>query len=444
MHINVIGAGLAGCEAAMQIASRKINVHLYEMKPKKRTAAHHTDMFAELVCSNSFKAMRVESAAGLLKEEMRRLDSFLMKYADTCKVPAGGALAVDRDIFSLSVTQAIKSNSYIQVLNEEVSEIPEGEITIIASGPLTSDSLAESIVKRFGSSLSFFDAAAPIVTADSIDMDNAFFASRYDKGDSDDYINCPMNKEEYELFYNALISAQRAPLHDCDVSNPKVYEGCMPVEVMAQRGEGTLRFGPMKPVGLINPKTGHRPWAVLQLRKENTAGATYNLVGFQTNLKFSEQKRVFSLIPALHNAEFVRYGVMHRNTFLNSPQILNSDFSVRDNKNLFFAGQITGVEGYMESAASGIIAALNACRLAMDKPSVTLPNDTMIGALSRYISNPGVDKFQPMGANFGILPELENRPRDKRERGMAYSSRALESLDRFICENVAGGLVCEL
>lgn len=444
MHINVIGAGLAGCEAAMQIASRKINVHLYEMKPKKRTAAHHTDMFAELVCSNSFKAMRVESAAGLLKEEMRRLDSFLMKYADTCKVPAGGALAVDRDIFSRSVTQAIKSNSYIQVLNEEVSEIPEGEITIIASGPLTSDSLAESIVKRFGSSLSFFDAAAPIVTADSIDMDNAFFASRYDKGDSDDYINCPMNKEEYELFYNALISAQRAPLHDCDVSNPKVYEGCMPVEVMAQRGEGTLRFGPMKPVGLINPKTGHRPWAVLQLRKENTAGATYNLVGFQTNLKFSEQKRVFSLIPALHNAEFVRYGVMHRNTFLNSPQILNSDFSVRDNKNLFFAGQITGVEGYMESAASGIIAAINACRLAMDKPSFTLPNDTMIGALSRYISNPCVDKFQPMGANFGILPELENRPRDKRERGMAYSSRALESLDRFICENVAGGLVCEL
>lgn len=444
MHINVIGAGLAGCEAAMQIASRKINVHLYEMKPKKRTAAHHTDMFAELVCSNSFKAMRVESAAGLLKEEMRRLDSFLMKYADTCKVPAGGALAVDRDIFSLSVTQAIKSNSYIQVLNEEVSEIPEGEITIIASGPLTSDSLAESIVKRFGSSLSFFDAAAPIVTADSIDMDNAFFASRYDKGDSDDYINCPMNKEEYELFYNALISAQRAPLHDCDVSNPKVYEGCMPVEVMAQRGEGTLRFGPMKPVGLINPKTGHRPWAVLQLRKENTAGATYNLVGFQTNLKFSEQKRVFSLIPALHNAEFVRYGVMHRNTFLNSPQILNSDFSVRDNKNLFFAGQITGVEGYMESAASGIIVAINACRLAMDKPSFTLPNDTMIGALSRYISNPCVDKFQPMGANFGILPELENRPRDKRERGMAYSSRALESLDRFICENVAGGLVCEL
>ena len=284
----------------------------------------------------------------------------------------------------------------------------------------------------FGSSLSFFDAAAPIVTAESIDMEYAFCASRYDKGDGDDYINCPMNKEEYETFYNALISAERAPLHDCDVSNPKVYEGCMPVEVMAQRGEGTLRFGPMKPVGLVNPKTGHRPWAVLQLRKENKAGNMYNLVGFQTNLKFPEQKRVFSLIPALHNAEFVRYGVMHRNTFLDSPRILNSDFSVKDNHSLFFAGQITGVEGYMESAASGIMAGINACRVAEKKSTITLPNDTMIGALSAYISDSSVKKFQPMGANFGVLPELENRPRDKKERGAAYSARALESLDNYL------------
>lgn len=438
MHINVIGAGLAGCEAAMQIASRKINVHLYEMKPHKKTPAHHTDMFAELVCSNSLKALRVESAAGLLKEEMRRLNSFLMKCADTCRVPAGGALAVDREFFSASATQGIKNNPYIKVIDCEVTEIPENEITIVATGPLTLEPLAEYIKNMFGTSLSFFDAAAPIVMADSIDMEYAFFASRYDKGDGEDYINCPMNKEEYEIFYNALVCAERAPLHDCDVNNPKVYEGCMPVEVMAQRGEGTLRFGPMKPVGLINPKTGHRPWAVLQLRKENTAGAMYNLVGFQTNLKFPEQKRVFSLIPALHNAEFARYGVMHRNTFLNSPKILNSDYSVKENNHLFFAGQITGVEGYMESASSGIMAGINACRVLNDKKTLTLPENTMIGALSRYISNPSVDKFQPMGANFGVLPELENRPRDKRERGAAYSQRALENLDKFIIENAVG------
>lgn len=438
MHINVIGAGLAGCEAAMQIASRKINVHLYEMKPQKKTPAHHTDMFAELVCSNSLKALRVESAAGLLKEEMRRLNSFLMRCADTCRVPAGGALAVDRELFSAAATQGIKNNPYIKVINTEVTKIPENEITIVATGPLTSEPLAEYIKNMFGTSLSFFDAAAPIVMADSIDMEYAFFASRYGKGDGEDYINCPMNKEEYEIFYNALVCAERAPLHDCDVNNPKVYEGCMPVEVMAQRGEGTLRFGPMKPVGLINPKTGHRPWAVLQLRKENTAGAMYNLVGFQTNLKFSEQKRVFSLIPALRNAEFARYGVMHRNTFLNSPKILNSDYSVKENKNLFFAGQITGVEGYMESASSGIMAGINACRILNGKKTLTLPETTMIGALSEYISNPSVDKFQPMGANFGVLPELENRPRDKRERGAAYSQRALEDLDKFIIDNKIG------
>lgn len=435
MYINVIGAGLAGCEAAMQIASSGIKVRLYEMKPHKKTPAHHTDMFGELVCSNSLKAMRVESAAGLLKEEMRRLDSFLMKCADKCRVPAGGALAVDREVFSKLVTDGIKRNPNIEVINEELTEIPDDSITVIASGPLTSDALADSISKMFGDSLSFFDAAAPIVTSESIDMDYAFCASRYDRGDGDDYINCPMNKEEYETFYNELVNAERAPLHDFDVNNPKVYEGCMPVEVMAQRGEGTLRFGPMKPVGLVNPRTGHRPWAVLQLRKENSAGTMYNLVGFQTNLKFPEQKRVFSLIPALCNADFVRYGVMHRNTFICSPKVLNSDFSVKENKNLFFAGQITGVEGYMESAASGIVAGINACRRLENKPTLSFPVETMIGSLSAYISDPSVKKFQPMGANFGVLPELENRPRDKKERGMAYSMRALDSMDKFIKDN---------
>ncbi len=435
MYINVIGAGLAGCEAAMQIASRNIKVRLYEMKPHKKTPAHHTDLFGELVCSNSLKAMRVESAAGLLKEEMRRLDSFLMKCADKCQVPAGGALAVDRDIFAKLVTDEIKNNPNIEVISEEITEIPDDAITIVATGPLTSDSLAKSIQNMFGDSLSFFDAAAPIVTAESIDMEYAFYASRYDRGDEDDYVNCPMNKEEYELFYNELVRAERAPLHDFDVSNPKVYEGCMPVEVMAQRGEGTLRFGPMKPVGLVNPKTGHRPWAVLQLRKENSAGTMYNLVGFQTNLKFLEQKRVFSLIPALHKADFVRYGVMHRNTFICSPKVLNTDYSVKENNKLFFAGQITGVEGYMESASSGIVAGINACRRLLDKPTLSFPKETMIGSLSSYISDPTVTKFQPMGANFGVLPELENRPRDKKERGAAYSMRALEALDKYLEEN---------
>lgn len=436
MRINVIGAGLAGCEAAMQIADRGIGVNLYEMKPQKRTPAHKTDLFGELVCSNSLKAMRVESAAGLLKEEMRRLNSFLMKCADKCRVPAGGALAVDRDIFARLVTEGIEAHPNIEVIHAELTEIPADGITIIATGPLTSDDLAEDIEKRFGGSLSFFDAAAPIVTAESIDMDYAFTASRYDRGGDDDYINCPMNKQEYETFYQALINAERAPLHDFDVMNPKVYEGCMPVEVLAQRGEGTLRFGPMKPVGLTDPRTGHRAWALLQLRKENAAGTMYNLVGFQTNLKFPEQKRVFSLIPALHRAEFVRYGVMHRNTFICSPRILYSDFSVKENNSLFFAGQITGVEGYMESAASGIMAGLNAARRLLGQKTLTLPEDTMIGALSRYISDPSVKKFQPMGANLGVLPELAKRPRDKRERAAAYAYRALDSLDKFLIENI--------
>ena len=433
MHINVIGAGLAGCEAAMQIASHGIKVHLYEMKPNKKTPAHHTEKYAELVCSNSLKAMRVESAAGLLKEEMRRLDSFLMKCADACKVPAGGALAVDRDIFSSLATEGIKSSELIEVYEEEVCEIPKDEITVVASGPLTSEPLAEYIRGMFGSSLSFFDAAAPIITAESIDMEYAFCASRYDKGDGDDYINCPMNKEEYETFYNALISAERAPLHDCDVSNPKVYEGCMPVEVMAQRGEGTLRFGPMKPVGLVNPKTGHRPWAVLQLRKENKAGNMYNLVGFQTNLKFPEQKRVFSLIPALHNADFVRYGVMHRNSYMDSPNLLEQTYRSKKQPNLFFAGQMTGVEGYVESAASGLVAGINAARLFKGESEAIFPETTAIGSLAHYITHADSKHFQPMNVNFGIIKELEGeRIRDKKARYEKIAERALSDLEKFL------------
>ena len=416
----------------MQIALRGINVRLYEMKPNKKTPAHSTDKLGELVCSNSLKAMRVESAAGLLKEEMRRLNSFLIKCAEQCRVPAGGALAVDREIFSDLITKGVMDNPLIEVISEEIAEIPNDAVTVIATGPLTSDALAQKIKELTGNTLSFFDAAAPIVTAESIDMEYAFFASRYDKGDGDDYINCPMNKVEYDTFYNELISAERAPLHDFDVQNPKVYEGCMPIEVMAQRGENTIRFGPMKPVGLINPKTGHRPWAVLQLRKENAVGTMYNLVGFQTNLKFPEQKRVFSLIPALHNADFVRYGVMHRNTFICSPKCLNADFSFRENKNLFFAGQLTGVEGYMESAASGLIAGINAANTVLGKNTIVLPKETMIGALAGYISDETVSNFQPMGANFGVLPELVDRPRDKKERGAAYAKRAVEALDRYI------------
>ena len=430
-RVTVIGAGLAGCEATWQLIKRNIPVRLVEMRPKKESPAFHTDRFAELVCSNSLRSNAMNNAVGILKEELRQMDSLIMKSADMHAVPAGSALAVDRETFSQYITDTIKNHPLVEVVNEEMTSLPEGPC-IIATGPLTSDSLAKAI-HDFTSedTFHFYDAAAPIIEKDSIDFSKAYYKSRYDKGEAS-YINCPMNKEEYEIFYNALISAERAPLHDCDVSNPKVYEGCMPVEVMAQRGEGTLRFGPMKPVGLVNPKTGHRPWAVLQLRKENKAGNMYNLVGFQTNLKFPEQKRVFSLIPALHNAEFVRYGVMHRNTFLDSPRILNSDFSVKDNPNLFFAGQITGVEGYMESAASGIMAGINACRVAEGKSTITLPNDTMIGALSAYISDSSVKKFQPMGANFGVLPELENRPRDKKERGAAYSARALESLDNYL------------
>ena len=434
MRANVIGAGLAGCEAAYQLAKRGIKVKLYEMKPVKRTPAHKSDLFAELVCSNSLKAARVASAAGMLKEEMRMLDSLLMKCADKCTVPAGGALAVDRDIFSNLVTEEIKNNPNIEIINEEIDTLDFDDPTVIATGPLTSDVLSNAISEKFGTSLSFFDAAAPIVKAESVDMTSAFFASRYGKGEGDDYINCPMNKAEYEVFYNELINAERAPLHDFDVNNPKVYEGCMPVEVMAQRGVDTLRFGPMKPVGLTDPATGHRPWAVLQLRRENSKGTMYNLVGFQTNLNFPEQKRVFGLIPALKNADFCRYGVMHRNTFINSPTLLNGDYSLKNNNSLFFAGQITGVEGYMESASSGLMAGINCARFIKGKTTVVLPETSMIGALSRYISDETVTNFQPMGANMGVLPELLDRPRDKKLRAEAYANRGIEDLNKYIEE----------
>ncbi len=432
MYINVLGAGLAGCEAAWQIAERGIKVRLFEMKPKKKTPAHKSDDFCELICSNSLKAARVESAAGLLKEEMRRLGSLLMSCADSCTVPAGGALAVDREKFSAMVTAAIRSHSLIEVIEEEVTEIPEDAITVIATGPLTSDALAEKIIERCGGSLHFFDAAAPVITAESIDMENAFTASRYDKGGDDAYINCPMNKEEYEAFHATLVSAERAPRHDVDVMNPKVYEGCMPVEILAQRGLDTLRFGPMKPVGLRDPRTGHRPWAVLQLRTENSEKTMYNLVGFQTNLKFPEQKRVFGMIPALKNAEYVRYGVMHRNTFLNSPKVLTADYSMKDDPNLFFAGQMTGVEGYMESASSGLMAGINAVKQARGEETLILPVETMIGALADYIANAQTKDFQPMGANLGILPPLETHIRDKKERAAAYANRGLKKLDEYL------------
>ena len=435
-YINVVGAGLAGCEAAYQITKRGIKVRLFEMKPRMKSPAHHTDDFSELVCSNSLKAQRTSSAAGLLKEEMRRLDSLLLRCADKCSVPAGGALAVDRTLFSQMVTAEIRNNPLIEVVEGEVREIPEDAITVVATGPLTSESLCADIFGKRGDSLSFFDAAAPIITAESIDREASFSASRYDKGGEDDYINCPMNKEEYEVFYDALITAERAPLHDFDVQDPKVYEGCMPIEVMAQRGKDTIRFGPMKPVGLRDPRTGHRPWAVLQLRKENAEGSMYNLVGFQTNLKFPEQKRVFGLIPALKNAEYVRFGVMHRNTFIDSPRVLSSDYSAKFNSDIFFAGQLTGVEGYMESGSSGLVAGINAALRFRGEKTIDFPKDTMIGALAGYITDESVTKFQPMGASFGLLPELVNRPRDKKLRGEEYANRSLLSLQKLIAERL--------
>ena len=434
--VTVLGAGLAGCEAAWQLARRGIPVTLYEMKPQKFSPAHKSQGLAELICSNSLKASRIDSAAGLLKEEMRRLGSLLVPCAEQCAVPAGGALAVDRDQFSRLVTQAIEDEPRITLRREEVTELPAGPV-IVATGPLTSEPLAEKILALCGGALSFFDAAAPIVTRESLDMDHCFTASRYgreEEGSEGDYVNCPMNKEEYDRFVQALVTAERAPVHSFDARDPKVYEGCMPIEVLASRGHDAIRFGPMKPVGLKDPRTGHRPWAVLQLRTENREKTLFNLVGFQTNLKFGEQKRVFGMIPGLAHAEFVRYGVMHRNTFLNSPALLDGDFSFRRRPGLYFAGQITGVEGYMESAGSGILAGINLARRLQGRGPLLLPETTMLGALSRHVSQYAGKDFQPMGANFGVLPPLPEKIRDKRQRYMALSQRALCDLEPMLQE----------
>lgn len=425
MRFKVIGAGLAGVEAVWQLANAGKKVTLIEQKPIKKSPAHKSEYFAELVCSNSLKASRLESAAGLLKEEMAMLGSLTVPAARECAVPAGGALAVDRDEFSKKVTDKIKNhpNIDIEYYEESKIELNENTVTIIATGPLTEGRMSEAISSVFGDYLSFYDAAAPIVTAESINFDIAFGASRYGRGGESDYINCPFNKEQYESFIKELVNAEGAVVHDFDV-----YEGCMPIEKLAKRGLDAPRFGPMKPVGLIDPNTNHRPWACVQLRRENSSGTMFNLVGFQTNLKFGEQKRVFSMIPGLENAEFVRYGVMHRNSFLDSPRILNSSFGTKKYPNVFFAGQITGVEGYMESAASGIMAGINALRYSENKPALTLPKTTMIGALSRYISDETVKNFQPMGANFGILPPIEPKIRDKKERYAAIANRAVDAL----------------
>ena len=426
--VKVIGAGFAGVEAAWQLANRGIEVELYEMKPVRFSPAHSNEGFAELVCSNSFKAMRLGCAAGMLKAEMELMGSLCVECAKATAVPAGGALAVDRDKFSALVTEKILARKEITVIREEVTEIPEGDV-IIAAGPLASEALSDKIKELCGGNLSFFDAAAPIVTAESIDLENAFMQSRYDRGEPDDYINCPMNKEEYEAFYEALINAESAPTHEFD-KHKGVYEGCMPIEVMASRGHDTIRFGPMKPAGLVNPRTGHRPWANLQLRKENKAGTMYNLVGFQTNLKFGEQKRVFSMIPALKDAEFVRYGVMHRNTFIDSPRLLGEDFGFKAREGLYFAGQITGVEGYMESACAGILAGINAANRILGKEKFVPDELTISGALARYISDGNVKNFQPMGASFGLLPPLETKIRDKKQRYEALAERGLEALKK--------------
>lgn len=428
MNVKVIGAGLAGVEAAWQLANSGFEVSLCEMKPKKFSPAHHYKGFAELVCSNSLKAERTGSAAGMLKAEMRMFGSLTMEAAEATRVPAGGALAVNRELFSDYITEKINNHPNIKVISEEITEFPE-ENTVICTGPLTSDAFAETIKAKCGLPMSFYDAAAPIVTAESIDMSKAFFATRYDKGDAD-YINCPMTREEYEAFYNELVNAESVPLKAFE--NLKVYEGCMPVEVLAKRGIDSVRYGCMKPVGLTDPRTGRRPYAVVQLRKENNEGTLYNLVGFQTNLKFGEQKRVFSMITGLENAEFMRYGVMHRNTFLNSPQVLDNHFMLKGSNNIFFGGQITGVEGYTESAMSGIIAGFQLGRLLSGKEMLDLPRTTMTGALLNYISDPTVKDFQPMGANMGILPSLEKNIRDKQLKYSAIAERGLADLEKLL------------
>lgn len=436
-RVTVVGAGLAGSEAAWQLAQRGISVELVEMKPKKMTPAHHSPDFAELVCSNSLRGDRLENAVGLLKEELRRLDSLILSCAEATKVEAGGCLAVDRKGFSALVTEKIRSHPNITVREEEVTRVPEGPV-IIATGPLTSDALSEAIHNYFGGAdyLNFFDAAAPLVTFDSIDMDSAWFASRYDRGDAD-YINCPMSREEYDRFVEELKSAEEAPVHGFE--DKKVFEGCMPVEVMARRGQDTLRYGPLKPVGLKDPKTGREPYAVVQLRKDNRDGTVYNMVGFQTHLRFPEQKRVFSMIPALKNGEFVRYGVMHRNTFLNSPRLLDRFYADRRDPMVAFAGQLTGVEGYVESTASGYLSAVAmAYRLAgLEPPELT--KETAIGALGLYISDETVGAFQPMNVNFSIISPMDRKIKPKSAKNLAISQRALARIDAMAAGELSWG-----
>ena len=436
-YVNVYGAGLAGCEAAWQIAQRGVNVRLYEMKPYKFTPAHHSNGFAELVCSNSLRSDSVINAVGLLKEEMRRLDSLIMQAAEATKVPAGSALAVDRELFSQFITEKIRNHPLIEVIEGEVTKVNPDEVTVIATGPLTSDDMAEYIEKELGcSGLHFFDAAAPIVDFSSINMDIAFFASRYDKGDAD-YINCPMTKEQYDAFYTELVGAKEAEIKEFDREEQKkklqVFEGCMPVEVMAKRGYDTLCYGPLKPVGLVDPRTNKESFAVVQLRKENKEGTMYNIVGFQTHLTFPEQRRVFRMIPGLENAEFLRYGIMHRNTYLNSPGLLKNDYSMINNPNIFFAGQMTGVEGYIESSGSGLVAGINAAFRALGEEGFTFPDTTMIGAMASYVQNGSMAKFVPMNANFGIIEPLGYRVKGgKVAKNEVISNRALENINACV------------
>lgn len=427
--VNVVGAGLAGSEAAWQLAERGIKVNLYEMRPVKQTPAHHTDKFAELVCSNSLRANTLTNAVGVLKEEMRKLDSVIIGAADACAVPAGGALAVDRHEFAAFVTDRVKGHPNVTVLNEEITRIPEGP-TVIATGPLTSPALSEQLKELTGEEyLYFYDAAAPIIEKDSIDMDKVYLKSRYDKGEAA-YLNCPMTEEEFDRFYDALIAAETVPLKEFE--KEIFFEGCMPIEVMAQRGRKTMLFGPLKPVGLEDPKTGKRPFAVVQLRQDDAAGTLYNIVGFQTHLKWGPQKEVLQLIPGLENAEIVRYGVMHRNTFINSPKVLKATYQFRNRDDLFFAGQMTGVEGYVESAASGLVAGINAARLVKGEEPVEFPHETAMGSMARYITTTNAKNFQPMNANFGLFPELPEKIRGKQERNEKHASSALETIQKFV------------
>ncbi|WP_432265149.1 FADH(2)-oxidizing methylenetetrahydrofolate--tRNA-(uracil(54)-C(5))-methyltransferase TrmFO [Enterococcus cecorum] len=427
VYVNVIGAGLAGSEAAWQIANAGVAVHLYEMRPTKKTPAHHTNQFAELVCSNSLRGNSLQNAVGVLKEEMRRMNSVIIHSADETSVPAGGALAVDRDTFSATVTEKLRNHPLITVYEEELTAFPEG-ITVVATGPLTSEGLAKTIKEFNGSDgFYFYDAAAPIIEKSSINFDKVYLKSRYDKGEAA-YLNCPMTKEEFESFHKELVNAEVAPLKEFE--KEKYFEGCMPIEVMAARGEKTMLFGPMKPVGLEDPKTGKRPYAVIQLRQDNAAASLYNIVGFQTHLKWGEQKRVFQMIPGLENAEFVRYGVMHRNSFMNSPELLEPTYQSRKDSRIFFAGQMTGVEGYVESAASGLIAGINAARLAKGEELVVFPRETAMGSMAYYITHAEGKHFQPMNANFGLFPELPERIRDKKVRYETLANRALESLEQ--------------